>query len=276
LSAFAANPGLQRIVRTADRSDRGALARLWFHTAGHGRGVTGGEIKVGNAQATVVGRTRRELTSRVSTGHVVMVLAGALGVLLTLTVLRSADDTRPVLVAAHDLAPGTVLDDASFRVAHVHAENAILSTLYPSDELGALRGHVVTSVVHEGELVAHTAVGERDGKSSARTMSFPIPRSRAVAGKLATGDRVDVLAVDHDSGRADYVLTGAEVVAAESRSSGALSGASDDITVTLVVDPATAPALAAALDGGTVMLVRSTGAPPMPGPPPAPASGGTR
>jgi hypothetical protein len=35
----------------------------------------------------------------------------------------------------------------------------------------------------------------------------------------------------------------------------------DDVTVTLVVDPATAPALASAIDAGTVVLVRSTGAP---------------
>jgi Flp pilus assembly protein CpaB len=193
-----------------------------------------------------------------------MVLAGALGVLLTLTALRSADDTRPVLVAAHDLAPGTVIDDASFDVARVHVDGAVLSTLYASDQLDALRGRVVTSVVHGGELVAHTAIAERDAKSSARTMSFPIARSRAVAGKLEAGDRVDVLAVDHDSGHAGYVVTGAEVVAAESRSSGALSGVSDDITISLVVDPVTAPALAAAVDSGSLMLVRSTGAPPVP------------
>jgi len=192
-----------------------------------------------------------------------MLLAGALGVLLTLTVLRSAGDTSPVLVAAHDLAPGSVLDDASFRVARVHADAAILGTLYAADQVRALRGHVVTSVVREGELVAQTAVAERDGKSSARTMSFPIPRSRAVAGRLETGDRVDVLAVDRDSGRAEYVVSDAEVVSVESRSSGALSGASDDITVTLVVDPETAPALAGAVDRETVMLVRSTGAPPI-------------
>jgi Flp pilus assembly protein CpaB len=192
-----------------------------------------------------------------------MVLAGALGVLLTLTVLRSAGGTQPVLVAAHDLAPGTVLENASFRVARVHADNDVMSTLFAADQLDTLRGHVVTSVVHEGELVAHTAVAERDRTSSARTMSFAVPRTRAVGGKLQTGDRVDVVAVDHDSGRGDYVVTDAEVVAAESRGTGALSGASDDITVTLVVDPETAPALAAAADGGTVTLVRATGAAPI-------------
>jgi Flp pilus assembly protein CpaB len=216
---------------------------------------------VGTAQGRVVSRTRRGISSRISTGHVVMVLAGALGVLLTLTVLRSADHTRPVLVAAHDLAPGTIIADASVHVARVHAGASVLATLFGAEEVGALRGRVVTTIVHEGELVARGAVSTPDAHTSTRIMSFSIARARAVAGKLSTGDRIDVLAVDHDSGRAGYVLTDAEVVAVDGHSGGALSGASDDVTVTLVVDPATAPALASAIDAGTVVLVRSTGAP---------------
>ncbi len=218
-------------------------------------------IRVGTGRGTVVSRTRREVTSRVSTGHVVMVLAGALGVLLTLTVLRSADHTRPVLVASHDLAPGTVITDAGVHVARVHADASVLATLFATDQLQSLRGRVVTTIVHADELVARSSVSSIDAHASTRQMSFPIARSRAVGGKLSTGDRVDVLAVDHDSGHAGYVITDAEVVAVEGRSGGALSGASDDVTITLVVDPATAPQLASAVDAGTVMLVRSTGAP---------------
>jgi hypothetical protein len=37
-----------------------------------------------------------------------------------------------------------------------------------------------------------------------------------------------------------------------------LAGASDDVTVTVVVDAQSAPRLASALDAGTVTLVRST------------------
>jgi len=218
-------------------------------------------LSVGTAHGTVVSRTRREFSSRVSTGHVVMLLAGALGVLLTLAVLRSADDTRPVLVAARDLAPGTVLNDASVRVTQVHAGASVLATLFGADQLAALRGRIVTATVQEGELVARGAVSARDAHASTRLMSFPIARSLAVGGSLTTGDRVDVLAVDHGSGRAGYVLTDAEVVEVEGRSGGALSGASDDVTITLVVAPETAPNLASAIDAGTVMLVRSTGAP---------------
>ena len=63
--------------------------------------------------------------------------------------LRSADDTRPVLVAAHDLAPGTVISDASVHVAQVHADASVLATLFGADQLAALRGRVVTATVHD-------------------------------------------------------------------------------------------------------------------------------
>src|ERR1700686_868536 len=93
----------------------------------------GGGGSVGAAQGTGVRRTRREMSPRLSTGHVVMVLAGALGVLLTLSVLRSADDTQPVLVAARDLAPGTVINDASVHVARMRADASVLATLFRAE-----------------------------------------------------------------------------------------------------------------------------------------------
>jgi len=190
-----------------------------------------------------------------------MVLAGALGVLLTLSVLRSSDNTRPIIVASHDLAPGTVVSDASVHIARIHADASVLGTLFDGDQIATLRGRVVTATVKAGELVARSAVSVLDAHVATRLMSFPIARANAVGGKLTTGDRVDVVAVDHDSGRAGYVLTNAEVVSVEGRSGGALSGSSDDVTMTLVVDVNSAPALAAANAGGTLTLVRSTGAP---------------
>ena len=68
-----------------------------------------------------------------------MVLAGVLGVTADVErVLRSADDTRPVLVAAHDLAPGTVISDASVHVARIHADTAVLATLFGGEQLAAM------------------------------------------------------------------------------------------------------------------------------------------
>ncbi len=191
-----------------------------------------------------------------------MVLAGALGVLLTFGVVRAADHTETVLVAARDLTPGTVIDRSALRLARVHAGAEVIAALYRASDVDALQGRVVTAAVRPGELVSRRDVTALDAGAARRVMSFSLPRARAVDGKITGGDRVDVVVVEHDTGRAGYVLTGAEVVGGDARSSGALGGASDDVVVSLVVEPGDAPALAAALDGGGVTLVRATGARP--------------
>jgi len=192
-----------------------------------------------------------------------MLLAGALGVLLTLSALRAADRTQPVLVAAHDLAPGTVVGDRDVRVARVRADARMLAALFAPADLAALRGQVVTGNVDAGALVTRRDVRAVGAQGVTRVMSFPVPRARAVGGKLTAGDRVDVVAVDRDTGRAGYVLTDAEIVAVDGSGGGPLGDASDDVTVSLAVDGDGAPRLAAALEAGTVTLVRATGAAPL-------------
>src|SRR4051794_24265872 len=85
---------------------------------------------LGLARPAAISRTRRAVVNRISSGHVVMMLAGALGVLLTLTALHSADHTEPVLVAARDLAPGSIIADDSVRVARVHVDGPVGATLF--------------------------------------------------------------------------------------------------------------------------------------------------
>ena len=92
-------------------------------------------------------------------------------------------------------------------------------------------------------------------------MSFPIPRAHALGGALDTGDRVDILAVGQDGADAGYVMTDVEVLAVDGGRGGPL-GTTDDVTLTIAVDSDGAVRLAAALERGTVTLVRSTGAAP--------------
>jgi Flp pilus assembly protein CpaB len=208
-----------------------------------------------------------------STGHVVMVIAGLLGVVLTLSILRTDDDHREVLVAARDLVPGTVIDRDSMRTDHLDASAAVLATTFAADEVEDLRGRIVSAPIEKGALVSRDAVEVSDAGAAARSMSFPLPKARALAGALDRGDRVDVLAVRQDGAGAGYVTTGTEVLAVDGASGGPL-GTDDDLTITLAVDAGTAVRLAAALQGGTVTLVRSTGAAAAPDAPAFTVGGG--
>ena len=216
---------------------------------------------MGRAKKSGVAR-RRAFASRVSTGHVVMVLAGALGVLLTLSVLRAADATRPMLAAARDIAPGTVIDARALRVTRVHVDAAVGATLFDGAALASLDGRVAVERISAGSLVSRSSVRTATAGGVPRAMSFPIPRSRAVGGAVAAGDRVDVLAVRRNTGRSGYVATDVQVLAFSSRGSGPLEG-SDDASVTIAVDSAAATRVASALEVGTITLVRATGATPL-------------
>jgi Flp pilus assembly protein CpaB len=191
-----------------------------------------------------------------------MVLAGALGVLLTLSVLHAADDTRPMLAAARDIPAGTVIDRRSLRVASVHVDRAVQSTLFDAAALDSMRGRVAVERIEAGALLTHDAVRSATEGDAPRAMSFPIPKSRAVGGALVVGDRVDVLSVQRTTGRSAYVATDVQVLAFSTRGSGPLQG-SDDASVTVAIDAAGAARVASALEVGTITLVRATGATPL-------------
>jgi Flp pilus assembly protein CpaB len=191
-----------------------------------------------------------------------MVLAGALGVLLTLSVLRAADDTHPMLAATRDIPAGTVIDGHSLRVTSVHVDSDVQATLFDADALESMRGQVAVEHISDGALLTRNAVRTAADGDAPRAMSFPIPRSRAVGGALVVGDRVDVLSVRRTSGRSGYVATDVQVLAFASRGSGPLQG-SDDASVTIAIDSDGASRIASALEIGTITLIRATGAKPL-------------
>ena len=218
---------------------------------------------MGAAQASaVVGTRRRALASRVSTGHVVMVLAGVLGALFTLSALRAADNTRPMVAAARAIAPGTVIDGHSLRVTRVHVDDDVLATLFDESDLRGLQGRVAIEEIPAGALLTRDALRGAATGDAPRAMSFPIPRSRAVGGALGAGDRVDVLSVLRNSGRSGYVAVDVPVLAFTSHEAGPLQG-SDDASITLAVASDAAARIASALETGTITLVRATGATPL-------------
>ncbi|MFM8237032.1 MAG: RcpC/CpaB family pilus assembly protein [Actinomycetota bacterium] len=217
------------------------------------------------------GRIGRLSAIHLSSGHIVMIVAGALGVALTLSLLRAADRTVPVVAAARELRAGAALETGDLTVTRLRADDAVMATLFRAEDLRRLNGRVLTTAAAAGAPLIRSAVRPAGRADARRTMSFPLPRARALGGRLGPGDRVDVVAVDREARRAEYAVTGAEVVAVDGTDNGALGGGADEITITLTVTPPVATRIAGALDVGSVTLVRSTGAAPVAVDPAAPA-----
>mgnify|MGYP006278725411 CR=1 FL=1 len=86
-----------------------------------------------------------------------------------------------------------------------------------------------------------------------RAVSVPVPRSRAVNGRIARGDRVDVLVVT--DGVASVGVAGVEVLAVDD-TGGGFAAVDRDLAVTLAVDPAQGARLAEAVASGSFLLAR--------------------
>lgn len=201
---------------------------------------------------------RRSLLSRLSAGHLAMLVAALLAFLVNFSVLRSADTTVPVAVAAADIRAGQAVAPQLFDFSRIAADDGLLATLVGAQAVSALDGYIADRAIAAGELLRRSDLRPPGAPADQRAMSVPIGRDHAVGGALAAGDRVDVITVS--GGQASYVVTAAEVLAInDGAAPGVLGGGG--FSVTIAVDADTALRLAAAIRAEALEVVRTTGAP---------------
>lgn len=201
-------------------------------------------------------RPRRPIGSRLAAGHVVMVGAALLAAVANIAIIRSAEDTVPILVLAEDAVAGAPADQLALRPAEVQLEAGTLSTLVLPTDRDRLAGRVLAVDAVAGAPLRWSDVPERAAPDGLRRMSLPLLRERAVGGAISRGDSVDVIQVV--DGDARYVVTGAEVLDVAADADTTLGGLAT-FYISIAVDPETVLCLARAIDAGQLTVVLSTG-----------------
>jgi Flp pilus assembly protein CpaB len=186
-----------------------------------------------------------------------VIVAGLLAVLVNFALLRSREESFLVAVADRDLVSGTTATDEAFRLVEVRVGPDVLDTLVVAEELADLTGRIVARSVAEGELITDTDFVVAAAPLEQRAMSIPVDPVHAAGGVISGADVVDVVAVR--DGVAEYIVVAAPVLDVAPSSTSGL-GSSGQFYVTLAVDSVTALRLAAALDVGSIEVIRSTGA----------------
>ena len=194
--------------------------------------------------------------SRISLGHVIMIVAGLAAFLLVFSVLKTRDQTFAIATAAIELRAGTTIEESTIRYVELGASDrsALGSFLNPEQvERAVAERWIVTRTVPAGDPVRLTDFRTEADPSELRAMSVPIDRGHAVGGVLQSGDRVDVIVVR--KGVAGYVATGIEVLDVAGGDSQFAGG----FSVTVAVDGPTSLRLASAVRDGAIEIVRATG-----------------
>ena len=194
---------------------------------------------------------------RVSSGHLIAITAGLLAILVNFALLRSRDDVFLVAAADRDLVRGTTATADAFRLVEVQVGSDVLATLVAADDLEDVEGRIVARPVAHGELVFVSDFAQPAAPMGQRAMSIPVDRVHAAGGAITDADVVDVVAVI--DGVAEYIVLAAPVLDVAPSSASGL-GSSGQFFVTLAVDSTTALRIAHAMDGGTIEIIRSTGA----------------
>ncbi len=205
---------------------------------------------------------RRRLTSRIGLLHVVAVASGLLAFLLILMWMRASQEVVTVGVASATIRAGTLVGAGDVEFIEVAADAAFDGRMLSPGEVTRLEGSVATRQITVGEPILLTDLRRVDVPAGLRAMSVPLDPSRAAGGDLAVGDRVDLIGTA--DGAAHYVAVGLAVLGVPGQQSSTF-GTGNAFAVTVAVDAAEALAIAAALDGGEVHLLRSTGAPEVAG-----------
>jgi Flp pilus assembly protein CpaB len=219
-------------------------------------------LPIGEARGGV-GAPRRKLTGRFSSGHLVMIVAGLLGMVLGIAALRHEPGGVEVAVAAHEIRAGESVTAGDFRSARVQMKQELLATFVRARDVRGLRGRIATATIESGEPVIRRELRSRAAKAGLRAMSIPIDPSRAVGGRLAAGDRIDVLfAGDRE---VSIIVRDAEVIAIDAKGRGGIGETTSPFTVTIAVDAMQSQLLAAAIADGDISIARTTGALPSKG-----------
>ena len=209
--------------------------------------------------------SRQGLSTRVSFGHVVMIVAGLLAFVIVASVLRSQDATVAVAVARHDIAAGAPVRLSDVKAADLPADSSLLGTLARLEDVKSSSGARAGRAIRAGHPLTKDDLRPEAASDGRRAMSIPIDEQHAAGGQLAVGDRVDVIAVDKQTGEPTFVLDDAEVIGVSSGKAGGIGGVSKAFHVTVAVTAPESLALAAAIRHADVEVVRSTGAPPAQG-----------
>lgn len=201
--------------------------------------------------------TRRSLVSQLSIGHVVMILAGLVAVLLNLAFLRSSADLVTIAVADTAMEAGTVL--TADRIASVEVGDAgeLVKGLLTDEAAASLNGSVLARDIEAGEPIRRSDLRPAGSSLALREYSIEVDAANAAGGSIQSSDVVDIIAVIDN--RAFYVAAGLEVVRVSGTSDGIGAG---DLIIVLSVDDRTALEVESARAAGSISVVRSTGAPP--------------
>lgn len=205
---------------------------------------------------------RRKSGARLSGGHLIMIVSGLAAFVLVLAIFGRGQATITVAVATTTIEADTQVTPAMVKPVKLAKDSPLVGTLAAYDTIKTETRYATTRIDAETPIARTQLTPSRtttDGPPT-REMAIKVDKSYTVGGKIARGDRVDVISIGSD-GVACRIVTGVRVTDVSGGSSGgALTGSSGEATITVAIEKPGDDLKLATTTGKKVQLVLATGA----------------
>jgi Flp pilus assembly protein CpaB len=202
-------------------------------------------------------RPRHRLLQPLPLAALLLILLALIGYWSVYT--RTTQRTQ-VLIAAHTLPAGRVIHASDLAHTGLAGSAQVLATFMPASEQSLVVGRALKTPVAAGAPIPQAALANTRGAGDSLTLAVPV--LHALAGQLAPGDRVTVLATftgANGQAQTRAVARNLEVLAVGSASGFDASTQTIPVTIALP-NPSLASALALANEAGKLDLLRESGA----------------
>lgn len=198
---------------------------------------------------------------RPTLSHAMIAIAVLLAFTFNFLALQDRGDTVLVAVLSNPLAPGATVESADLRFVPVAADFEGLDGLVTDGDWSEVEGWVVSRHLEAGAVLDLGSLNSPSaGPDGTRSMSIPVAPEHAAGGLIAIGDMVDVISVGPEG--PFYVAEAIQVVDVAVVGSGGI-GSISGYHIVVAVDAGQALEIAAAIESGTIDIVRATGALPI-------------
>lgn len=186
---------------------------------------------------------------------IVMLLSGLVAAVAFFYVTNTANQKYSVLVASKDIPAGTAVNNDYFVQTEIAAEKQTLSRFVRLRDRESVRGQIANSFIARGDIVQRSSFRPPATREISKgEMSIPVEKKKAANGRVFPGDLIDVL---DERAPASPVAQNLEVLYV-SNDNGSLGGGGS-FSISVAVDSQQQLAIAKALDGNKINIVRKTG-----------------
>ena len=203
----------------------------------------------------VAGATQKRSGPNISSSWVIMLLSGLIAMIVFLASTAKPNANIAVIAASGDIPTGALVNDSNFKSVNVSLNSAQLNRFIRwSDRDQYDQKAIAAGPIADGDLIPAAQL-RKSTISALAAMSIPIDQTRAVAGKLAIGDRVSV--IDESTGA--YAATNIEVTAVNQGETGGALATAQSFSITVAVSQEQALQIGIALKNQKFDIIRTTG-----------------